>query len=211
VASGYDSGYSANNNADAASGYDSGYNANAANDDGNNANNDDGNNNNYQKAAPWYIAEDGATCLFESVCDNYKSACQSYSKKTKYYEDYFTCSEFTVGDNTGYLGPHCRSDGYTIGIGIFSDNDCSSYIGDQVNIQKYTGQEFDDAELKAYYSKDCLSCVASESYSLYTDDSFGSQIYPVCAELYDVGAQCNLHLSGSDSDKYNVRIHTVMM
>lgn len=161
-------------------------------------------NNNYKVAAPWYIAEDGETCLFESVCENYKSACQSYSKKTKYYEDYFTCSEFTVGDQVGYLGPHCHSDGYTIGIGIFEDADCSGYIGDKVNIQQYTGQAFDDKELKAYYSKECMSCVASESYSLYTDDSFGSMIYPVCAELHDTSAQCNKHLSGSDSDKYDV-------
>jgi hypothetical protein len=189
---GYDSAYSANNN---------GYNANSGY-SGYNANNN--NNNNYQKAAPWYIAEDGETCLFESVCKNYKSACQSYSKKTKYYEDYFTCSQFTVGDQTGYLGPHCRSDGYTIGIGIFDDAVCSGYIGDKVNIQQYTGQEFDDKELKAYYSKDCMSCVAAESYSLYTDDSFGDMIYPVCAEIYDASAQCNLRLSGSDSDKYDV-------
>jgi hypothetical protein len=195
---GYDSAYSANNNgynAESAysansNGYDSAYSANS--------------NNSYKKAAPWYIAEDGETCLFESVCQNYKSACRSYSKKTKYYEDYFTCSEFTVGDQTGYLGPHCRSDGYTIGIGIFEDSDCSGYIGDKVNIQQYTGQEFDDKELKAYYSKECMSCVASESYSLYTDDSFGSMIYPVCAELHDTSAQCNLRLSGSDSDKYDV-------
>jgi hypothetical protein len=205
--SGYDSAYSANNNgynaADSAysansNGYDSEYSANS----GNNVNSNS--NNSYQKAAPWYIAEDGETCLFESVCENYKSACKSYSKKTKYYEDYFTCSEFTVGDQTGYLGPHCRSDGYTIGIGIFEDSDCSSYIGDKVNIQQYTGQAFDDTELKAYYSKECMSCVASESYSLYTDDSFGNMIYPVCAELHDTSAQCNLHLSGSDSDKYDV-------
>jgi hypothetical protein len=197
-ASGYSakSAYSANSN-----GYDSSY---SANNNGYNANSAYSANSSYQKAAPWYIAEDGETCLFESVCENYKSACKSYSKKTKYYEDYFTCSEFIVGDQSGYLGPHCRSDGYTIGIGIFEDSDCTSYIGDKVNIQQYTGQEFDDKELKAYYSKECMSCVASESYSLYTDDSFGSMIYPVCAELHDTSAQCNLHLSGSDSDKYDV-------
>jgi hypothetical protein len=195
---GYDSAYSANNN---------GYNANANSAYSANANSAysaNSNSNKNYKAAPWYIAEDGATCLFESVCENYKSACKSYSKKTKYYEDYFTCSGFTVGDQTGYLGPHCRSDGYTIGIGIFEDSDCSSYIGDKVNIQQYTGQAFDDKELKAYYSKECMSCVASESYSLYTDDSYGDQIYPLCAELHDTSAQCNLHLSGSDSDKYDV-------
>jgi hypothetical protein len=133
---GYDSGYSAKSAYSANSnGYDSAYSA-----DNNGYSANSSSNNSYKKAAPWYIAEDGETCLFESVCENYKSACQSYSKKTKYYEDYFTCSEFTVGDQTGYLGPHCRSDGYTIGIGIFEDSDCSSYIGDKVNIQRYTGR-----------------------------------------------------------------------
>jgi hypothetical protein len=162
-------------------------------------------NNNQEATYPWYIDSDGETCLFESVCDNHKSACKSYSLKTKYYEDYFTCSEFTVGNDVGYLGPHCRSDGYTIGIGIFNDADCSGYIGDQVNIQQYTGKSFNDKELMAYVSKDCISCMASESYSLYTDDAlFGSQVYPVCAELYDTSAQCNKHLAGSDSDRYDV-------
>jgi hypothetical protein len=62
-----------------------------------------------------------------------------------------------------------------------------------------------------FYDKNCISCVASESYSLYTDDSYGSMVYPVCNELYDTSAQCNRHLSHMDgSDTYEVRIVAII-
>jgi len=150
---------------------------------------------------PWYIDTEGQ-CIFETVCNSYSNACRNYQPNATYYEDYFSCTAFEMGNNNvGYLGPHCRSDGRTIGIGIYSDEYCDQYVGDIVDVQQYTGMAFDDEELINYYDKDCISCKASESFSLVTDDALGasSYTYPLCNVLYDNSAKCNRYFGLSDT------------
>jgi hypothetical protein len=193
----------------------------ATNDDGSYGNDDNGrllsynyegssygyNRNSYyqQKQLPWYVDEYGV-CLFQKVCTGYKRACQNnYHPNATYYQDYFACTQFQLsssGSIGGYLGPHCRNDGITIGIGIFSDTDCSTYVGDVdefKQIQKDSSVS-DDNELSLFYSTSCISCRASDGYSLiqdaYVNDNMYST-YPLCGAVYDFSAKCNLHMSAN--------------
>ncbi|KAL7570442.1 hypothetical protein ACA910_017273 [Epithemia clementina (nom. ined.)] len=152
---------------------------------------------NYNGDRLWYEDEESGKCIFENVCTNFRAACKTFNPNATFYESYFTCSKFTVGNNAVYLAPHCRSDGHSIGIGIYSDQYCSEFIGDEVDISDFTGQNFDDKELQSYYSKTCLSCSAADGYSLITDDALGAAdeglTYPLCTALYQNSAKCNMY------------------
>jgi hypothetical protein len=100
---------------------------------------------------------------YADVCDSFSQVCQDYSAKATNLQDYFECSEAVYANSIAYLGPHCRSDGKTIGIGIYDDQYCNDYIGDIVDISSYTGMDIQDDYLKAYYSEECISCLASVS------------------------------------------------
>lgn len=149
-----------------------------ANDDGMNAAGDDANNGGrrlanddgyYYMGADFYNdgdqnANNQDMCsLYTSACADYKSACKDYSQYATDMENYFQCAEFQIGDYSGYLGPHCRSDGKTIGIGLYKDENCNEYNSDFIDISSMLGMELSDDNLKAYYSDQCISCDASVS------------------------------------------------
>ena len=160
-----------------------------------------------QNQNKWYADENSGKCLFEDVCSNFRGACKGYNPNETFYESYFSCSKFTVGNSVGYLGPHCGSDGHTIGIALYGDAYCTDYIGDHSNVQEFTGQKFDDADLSNYYDKNCISCLADDGFSLITDDAISSNedlTYPLCSVLYENSAKCNKHAEGTLS--YNVRL-----
>jgi len=115
-----------------------------------------------------YNATESVTCAYADVCAAYTEACDeemftdnNYMTYAQNYAQYFECSEFDVGGSVSYLGPHCRSDGFTIGIGIYEDQYCSNYIGDMVDMEEVTGTSIDDEYLSPYYPKQCISCQAS--------------------------------------------------
>lgn len=183
--------------------YNSNYNSNYNNQYKNNANNDDAtkssksSNCKKQKSYPWYIDSDGK-CMYSTVCNDYSRACQLYQPNATGHESLFSCSGFYVGDSLRYLGPHCGRDGYTIDIGIFSDKQCNSYVGDTKDISQYTGQVFDVNELKSYYDKSCVSCSWEQSYALVNDSDVGlsNEINPICENLFEASAKCNHRLAG---------------
>lgn len=151
---------------------------------------------------PWYIASDG-TCIFKSACQNSRSACRAYNTNATNYMPYFSCKAFQMGNAVSYVGPHCRSDGHTIGIALYKDQYCSSYVGDVSEIEKYTDKKFDDSELSLFYDKSCISCKASESYSLVTSTSSSSSsaqdTYPFCIVAYESSAKCNINFKSSNA------------
>jgi hypothetical protein len=133
---------------------------------GNSSNYDDGNATDTEDAGDDDYAEaasNGYVCEYYDVCENYKDACKDYVVNATDMSAYFECSEFNVGNNVGYLGPHCRSDGKTIGIGIYGDDSCNSYVGDWAEMSSSTGMDFSDGDMQAYYSEQCISCLASVS------------------------------------------------
>lgn len=144
---------------------------------------------------PWYADQYGK-CIFEETCSNYHSICKKYDPDADHYASYFSCTKFDMGGAYGYMGPHCRSDGRTIGIGIYNDQYCNEFIGDTSELSG--SLNFDDNELQHYYDRDCISCSAEESYSLITDDVLGSGqdlTYPLCQLAYQVSGKCDRYMS----------------
>lgn len=154
-----------------------------------------------------------STCEYYSACENYKSACSEYGKSNTQYENFFTCTEFKVGNNVAYLGPHCGKNGKTIRIGIFSDADCLDYIGDVLDLEQYTGMAFDKNGLAFYDGGDCISCVNKDVYELYPDDDAAGQgVYDLCTVLYDAAGKCNRYLNVADQGAtYAVSIWKIYM
>lgn len=140
-------------------------------------------------------------CQYETACQNYQEACSSYNANDVAFDDYFACVESAdVNGNVIYLGPHCKSDGHSITIGVFNDEYCSEYVGDVVDMQSTTGIAMEENSLDFYYSESCVSCDATETYDLYQNDEDG--IYDLCNALYDASAKCNRALY--ESDRYEV-------
>lgn len=98
--------------------------------------------------------------------DKYYNVCPEYDTCAEYQytckqgmdmglSDYFECTE--VQRNNGqvaYIGPHCASNGFTVTLGVFSDEYCNNYIGDGVDIANFLGQELniEEDDLKSYYN-----------------------------------------------------------
>ena len=95
-------------------------------------------------------------------CQTYYTACAEYDtcaqyqkiQQIDYYSTYFECTQVTKNNGqTAYVGPHCASDGFTITIGVYSDQYCYDYIGSGVDISSF-GIDFGDDEdpLRSYYN-----------------------------------------------------------
>lgn len=100
----------------------------------------------------------GDSCRYASSCYNYEQVCQSYNENDNDFPNYFSCSEFVIGNQAVYLGPHCNGDGHSITLGAFEDDECSDYLGDISNMQQLTGIAFQQNSLSFYYPKTCVSC-----------------------------------------------------
>eukprot|EP00934_Nitzschia_sp_Nitz4_P008469 Nitzschia sp. Nitz4//scaffold9_size221794//38404//40413//NITZ4_001325-RA/size221794-snap-gene-0.127-mRNA-1//-1//CDS//3329560938//8459//frame0 len=96
--------------------------------------------------------------------------------------DFFECKEIEIHEvGKYYIGPHCGSDHFTVGIGVYSDENCVNYIGDTVSLD-YVIQEYDgEDELgNIQLPQVCISCNAmgddeEEAYNEYEnawDDAY---------------------------------------
>ena len=88
------------------------------------------------------------SCLEVNTC--------RYYENIEYVDDYsqwFECTAVEVSEGLeAYVGPHCGEDGSVITLGVYSDEDCSEYIGDGVDVSKFIGQNIQGDELKDYYN-----------------------------------------------------------
>lgn len=194
-----------NNNDDGGSSYSQATDDQQTNDDGGSSSSysSGGSSSSYSSSYNSAYLNSNGECKYSTVCSDYQSACSNYAKATSSsssnsLSDYFQCTSFNIGNNVGYVGPHCRSDGRTIGIGIYADQHCSRYIGDIVDIGQYL--TVDDSAFQMYYGRSCISCEASEAFSLLTDDQVGqaSSVYPLCYQLYETSAKCQLHFADNE-------------
>jgi len=93
-------------------------------------------------------------CPEYDTCSVYNNVCGGNPDGYELTE-YFECTE--VEKNNGqkaYVGPHCSSDGFTITLGVFSDQYCNEYIGNSVSVSNFIGMDFNEAEdpLKSWYN-----------------------------------------------------------
>ena len=116
--------------------------------------------------------------------------------------EYFQCQQ--VGGNGYYLGPHCNSDKTTISIGVYSDEDCSIYVGDEVSFYNVMGYEYDGSDLEAYYDSSCTSCRESDKayQNVDGDEEDGDDINELCENLYQGSGKCNQYLYGAEDGSY---------
>mmetsp|Transcript_39634 Transcript_39634/g.95776 ORF Transcript_39634/g.95776 Transcript_39634/m.95776 type:complete len:469 (+) Transcript_39634:137-1543(+) len=163
------------------------------------SNKNTGNDNGYYGWNEYAMDDDsGGNCRYSEVCSNYWAVCKDYSEQTYRLEDYFECSPLSTGDSYVYLGPHCGSDGKTLGIGVYSDEYCNEYTKDVTEVSSYLGMDIDGGYMKPFHSENCISCVASEGYVLDANQA-GDGINDVCYDIYGAAAKCNKYM-GLDED-----------
>lgn len=95
-----------------------------------------------------------------------------------------------------YVGLHCT--GKKIQFGLFSDDECTQYIGNQAQVGKATGLNIDDDDLKDYYTPKCTTCSPKEDeFTQYNYKYYGNganeeeaEVLEFCENLYDGSAKC---------------------
>jgi hypothetical protein len=123
--------------------------------------------------------------------------------------EYLECAAFeTQYGDVYYLGPHCGSDHYTISLGVFSDENCLNYVGEDISLSKVLGFQYSDEDL-FQLPKECISCDGAadyeESLSQQNNGRYGDYVtapetdtdgvVAVCRALYEGSAQCNMHMT----------------
>ena len=111
-------------------------------------------------------------CTYYDTCYTYKDVCNDYNDDAQdegfTYSDFFQCTAVNVAsdddgddekgeDNEVYIGLHCNE---TIQLGLFADEDCTNYIGNEEYISTLTGYaiEQDMFEQENLGSSECVSC-----------------------------------------------------
>lgn len=116
-----------------------------------------------QAAADNQAAGDDAVDACSSVCADYATLCDVEGEEAEdQYEaaDFFECAQFENANDGSvyYLGPHCSNDAFSIVIGVYSDEDCNTYVGNEISVYDATGIDLSGLDLSGYYPHDCQSC-----------------------------------------------------
>eukprot|EP00554_Chaetoceros_debilis_P004442 CAMPEP_0194095142 /NCGR_PEP_ID=MMETSP0149-20130528/56674_1 /TAXON_ID=122233 /ORGANISM="Chaetoceros debilis, Strain MM31A-1" /LENGTH=509 /DNA_ID=CAMNT_0038781079 /DNA_START=35 /DNA_END=1564 /DNA_ORIENTATION=+ len=106
-------------------------------------------------------------------------------------------------DNQVYLQIYCDG-GTTLKIGIYSDEDCSEFIGDQYDMAEITGLNITESDLEDELTTECVSCSEKESkYYIPEYDGSGSgsgdggneeEISETCQQMYEDSIKCNEYI-----------------
>ena len=133
---------------------------------------------------PLNICEEYNTCkIYDNICGG---------GIDDELEEYFECTE--VERNNGqvaYIGPHCASDGVTVTLGVYSDENCYDYIGDGVDIRNFLGYELEEDAL-ADYVKGSIASLTITDVQDYVNPAdqlcipcrAGAQLYEEEGNLY---------------------------
>jgi hypothetical protein len=154
---------------------------------------------------------------YYGACPEYDT-CSGYMKLSfvDKYSGYFECTEVEHSNGqVAYIGPHCAADGFTITLGVFSDQYCNEYIGNGVDISNFLGGNLAEDALKGYYNTGygatfeqlkyiqddnlCIPCMKSEHLWTTDDGGDASDITELCAYLYESSARCDKHYRAYNS------------
>ncbi|KAL3790140.1 hypothetical protein HJC23_009577 [Cyclotella cryptica] len=149
------------------------------------------------------------TCPEYDTCKYYKNICQNGLDDT--LTQYFECTE--VQRNNGivaYVGPHCASDGKTVTLGVYSDEDCNEFIGQSTNINNYLGFQLDEDALDGYVTGSLArDVIPDDYYEQYWSEEL--QAYynpqeqlciPCAASLQIYENKGNVYQENADDDYY---------
>lgn len=173
-----------------------------------------------------YECLDGSTCDYcqmmheqeyatcdNYVCGDYYTYCSDLYGQQSEYEllDFIECQPFqTENGQTFYVGPHCGSDHFTISLGVFSDESCTTAV--DVSLSYVLGSDFSDEDLFKL-PKECISCDgtseededagAEENQGRYGEYATAPEtdvdgVVAMCRALYEGSATCNSHMNDYD-------------
>eukprot|EP00586_Coscinodiscus_wailesii_P007032 CAMPEP_0172491132 /NCGR_PEP_ID=MMETSP1066-20121228/21832_1 /TAXON_ID=671091 /ORGANISM="Coscinodiscus wailesii, Strain CCMP2513" /LENGTH=538 /DNA_ID=CAMNT_0013260009 /DNA_START=220 /DNA_END=1836 /DNA_ORIENTATION=+ len=135
-------------------------------------------------------------CEYYNECYNYENTCEDNDNDDGYidYDDFLECVKYENENGEElYIGPHCASDGATLVLGLYQDEDCSYYVGDNYDISDFTGLNIQDDGLAKYYSGECINCKQSELAYQNQDenDDDDNAVSEICENLFDQSAKCH--------------------
>lgn len=147
--------------------------------------------------------------------DDYNSEQQEnvqIDDKFRFDEGYYDI--LNQNNGVAYIGTHCV-DG-VIGLGIFSDESCTHYVGNKLNFYNETDFQMDiDAIEDIYIPQGCLSCAEDnihlsnywfpqdqneyKEYQQEYENGYSDYVSEICSNMYESSAKCHSHF-GEDYD-----------
>jgi len=113
------------------------------------------------------------------ACEYADDMCEDYDED--FEEDADTMGGFsacTQIDDGLYIGPHCNSDGFTITLGVYSDEYCDIYVGNEVSLYDVLGYDIDDQF--DFFPQECVTCEEGVSICFgFGECSFRLMIVPL--------------------------------
>jgi len=173
-----------------------------------------------------YLCADGSSCDYctsenekiysycdDYICGDYYTYCSDlYGEQDDLFDpmEFLECAEWTNQyGQTYYIGPHCGSDHYTVSLGVFSDENCLTYIGNDISLASVLGFKYSDQDIFKL-PKECISCDGAEEYEQnqreqHNEGRYGEYvakpqtttdgIVAMCSALYSGSAQCNMNMN----------------
>eukprot|EP00592_Proboscia_alata_P009976 CAMPEP_0194355436 /NCGR_PEP_ID=MMETSP0174-20130528/3344_1 /TAXON_ID=216777 /ORGANISM="Proboscia alata, Strain PI-D3" /LENGTH=579 /DNA_ID=CAMNT_0039124711 /DNA_START=89 /DNA_END=1828 /DNA_ORIENTATION=+ len=143
-------------------------------------------------------ADDGNVehaCEAYDQCYNYQDTCEADNDDAVDYDDLLQCAEYAYGDDDGqvyYVGPTCASDGVSIQLGVFADQDCSEYV-EGIDVENLIGMDLAEDGFGDYYQNSCISCRESDLpwQQVDEDQEDGDDVSEICENLWGESAKCN--------------------
>lgn len=150
--------------------------------------------------------EEEHACQYYNACSIYADVCNERRRLDDGYSDvadFFECTKVEGNDGNHYVGPHCSNDKNTIVIGMFKDQYCTEYIG-QNGMYESTGLNFANNAMAYLYKDDCIACKESNlPYQQVEEDAEDdNEVTQMCENLYSASAKCNSHIGGATSQSY---------
>ena len=100
-----------------------------------------------------------------AACADADTMCEGYDEDFEEDADamggFSACTQIDEGL---YIGPHCNSDGFTITLGVYSDQYCDKFIGNEVSLYDVLG--YDLADDFDFFPQECVTCEEGVSISL---------------------------------------------
>jgi len=188
----------------------------------------------YCKQCNYFYKFFNATCQYYSECEAYKNVCydndgddgaeqidyqellECTAVEKSYYKQYYNrrTEEGEEYEENVYLKIFC--DG-SIKIGIFSDDECTNYIGETTTIYQSTGMKVLEDDLETdFMNHDCIHCGKNnhkyyamnrdkydEKQNADDDQEDEDEIYDICEVLYEDSAKCNKFLPEPAAENEN--------
>lgn len=161
-------------------------------------------------------------CADYQACNNYAYVCgddendngDDDEEEEVDYKDFFECQEVDNDNdnnngNAYFVGPHCSYDKKTITVGLYTDEYCSEYVGNDVDISNVLGFYIDGDALADYYDEDCVTCNAADlPYQNQDEDGDDddeeeeAEVTELCELLFEEAGKCHKYMEDVDEEAY---------